>query len=60
MNAIIAALLADPAILGLHASTLARDIHERFDVSSCVAYAALGEAYRQAEDDGVMPMAVAR
>lgn len=59
MTAILAALLIDPAILRLNAALLASDICERFDVTPCVAYAAIREAYRQAIDGDVMPEALA-
>ena len=55
MNAIIAALLADPAILALNAGRLASDIRARFGVCPQVAYAAIHEAIEQAESAGVMP-----
>jgi hypothetical protein len=55
MNAIVAALPADPAILRLNPITLASDIRERYGVRSCEAYAAIRDAYQQAADDGTAP-----
>lgn len=56
MNAIVAALMDDPAILALNTRLLVQDVCERFGVTRQAAYAAIFEAIRTAKDADVMPL----
>ena len=60
MNAIVLALLDDPAILALHVSTLVGDVMDRFGVSRCEANRAVIEALQTARDMGTYPTELQR